>query len=122
VSIIAAIVTSTRPSTNQSVADQDYFRQQRDRNSFFIGKLPRAKTGEAKLHFIRRLEVNRVFDGVIILAVDAAYFVSGYEASNLGEHGVIGILGTDGVFRVGRTGESVLTGGSLSIRLRGVGA
>jgi hypothetical protein len=66
------IVTSTRPSANQSVADQDYFRQQRDSNSFFIGTLPRAKTGDAKLHFSRKLEVNGVFDGVVIVAVDAA--------------------------------------------------
>jgi hypothetical protein len=74
------IVASTRPSTDQSVADQDYFRQQIDSNRFFIGMLPRAKNGEANLHFSRRLQVNGVFDGVVIVAVDAAYFVSGYEA------------------------------------------
>jgi diguanylate cyclase (GGDEF)-like protein len=104
------IVDSTRPFQNQSVADRDYFRQQRDSNRFFIGKPSGENTGEAKLHFSHRLEVNGVFDGVVVVAVDAAYFVSGYEASSLGDHGVIGILGTDGVFRVRRTGDSVFTG------------
>jgi diguanylate cyclase (GGDEF)-like protein len=103
------IVDSTRPFENQSVVNQDYFREQRDSNRFFIGKPSRENTGEQKLHFSHRLEVNGVFDGVVVVAVDAAYFVSGYEASSLGEHGVIGILGTDGVFRVRRTGDSVST-------------
>ena len=104
------IMDSTSPLENQSIADRDYFRQQSDSNRFFIGKPSRESTGEAKLHFSRRLEVNGVFDGVVVVAVDAAYFVSGYEASSLGEHGVIGMLGTDGVFRVRRTGEAVFTG------------
>jgi hypothetical protein len=86
------IVDSTRPFENQSVVNQDYFREQRDSNRFFIGKPSRGNTGGQQLHFSHRLEVNGVFDGVVVVAVDAAYFVSGYEASSLGEHGVIGIL------------------------------
>jgi hypothetical protein len=50
------------------------------------------------------------FDGVVIVAIGADYFVSGYEATKLGEHGVLGFLGADGVFRVRRTGDSLFSG------------
>jgi hypothetical protein len=62
------IVDSTRPLESRSIADQDYFREQRDSNRFFIGKPFRENTGEAKLYFSRRLEANGVFDGVVVVA------------------------------------------------------
>ena len=42
-----------------------------------------------------------------MVSVDAAYFVSGYEDANLGEHGVLGLIGSDGIFLVRRSGETV---------------
>jgi diguanylate cyclase (GGDEF)-like protein len=48
--------------------------------------------------------------GAVIIKVDATYFVSGYNPSMLGKQGVLALLGTDGVFRVRRTGESVTAG------------
>jgi diguanylate cyclase (GGDEF)-like protein len=105
------IVDSTRPPGSRNVADQDYFRIQRDSETFFIGHLPRGLTGDAKLQLSRRLNTaNGTFDGVVIVAVEAAFFVSDYEVSKLGEHGVLGIVGTDGIFRVRRTGDSVFSG------------
>lgn len=109
------IVDSTRPDQRQSVADQDYFRQQRDVDSFFVGTIPRGDVGDSKLRFSRRLNTSDgTFDGIVIVAVDAAYFVSGYETSKLGEHGVLGLLGSDGIFRVRRTGDSVTFGNSAN--------
>jgi diguanylate cyclase (GGDEF)-like protein len=108
------IVESTRPLGTVSVADQDYFRKQRDSGSIVVGQLPRGATGEGKLPFTRRLSAaNGDFDGVVIVAVDAAFFVSGYDASKLGEHGVLGILGTDGIFRVRRSGDSMFSGDAI---------
>jgi diguanylate cyclase (GGDEF)-like protein len=108
------IVESTRPPEKLNIADQDTFRKQRDGEDFFIGQLPRGPTGEAKLQFSRRLNAsNGTFDGVVIVAVDANYFVSDYDLSKLGKHGVLGLLGADGVFRVRRTGDSVFSGEAL---------
>ena len=108
-----AIVDSTRPLERGSVADRDYFRMQRERALFFIGTLPRGPTGDAKLTFSHRLNAaNGAFDGVVMVAVDAAYFVSGYEPAKLGKHGVLGLLGVDGTFRVRRTGDSLYSGDS----------
>ena len=108
------IVDSTRPPQRRNVADRDYFQAQRDEGTYFIGQLPRGPTGEAKLPFSHRLvAANGEFDGVVIVAVDAAYFVSGYEQAKLGERGVLGLLGTDGVFRVRRSGDEVLSGDAI---------
>jgi diguanylate cyclase (GGDEF)-like protein len=106
-----AIVDSTRPSGQRDVSEQDYFREQLDADTFAMGNLPAGPTQDAKLAFSRRLSgPDGVFDGVAIVEVDAEYFVSGYESTKLGEQGVLGILGLDGVFRVRRTGDALFSG------------
>lgn len=105
------IIESTRPLKAMSVADQDYFRKQRDSGSILVGQLPRGVTGDGRLLFSQRLNSPKGdFDGVAMVAVDAAFFVSGYDTAKLGEHGVLGILGADGVVRVRRSGESMFSG------------
>jgi signal transduction histidine kinase len=105
------IVDSTRPGAPRNVADEDIFRKQRDSDTLVIGRVPRGPTGEAKMPFSRRLNTsNGEFDGIVIVSVDAAYFVSGYDPSKLGEHGVLSLLGTDGVSQVTRTGDALLSG------------
>lgn len=47
---------------------------------------------------------------VAVVEVDASYFVSGYEMSTLGDHGLLAVLGTDGIFRALRTGDDVSAG------------
>ena len=126
VSIVDAngvLVESTRPTEFDRAADRDIFLRQRDSDAFFVGRLPRGPTGEAKLQFSRRLTDSKgAFDGVVIVAVGADYFVSGYESAKLGEHGVIGLLGVDGVFRVRRTGDAVLSGDVIDYVATVVGA
>jgi diguanylate cyclase (GGDEF)-like protein len=48
--------------------------------------------------------------GAVLIAVDASYFVSGYDPSILGKEGVLALLGTDGVFRSRRTGDRLTAG------------
>ena len=105
------ITDSTRPYRGTGVGKRDYFLRQRDNDSFFVGQALRGAGEDSILRFSRRLNApNGGFDGVAIVAVDAAYFVSGYEVSSLGEHGVLGLMGADGTFRVRRTGNSVSYG------------
>jgi diguanylate cyclase (GGDEF)-like protein len=66
---------------------------------------------EWTLQFGRRLNTaDGSLAGTVLVAVDASYFVSGYEPSVLGNKGVLGLLGTDGVFRARRTGDKVTAG------------
>jgi diguanylate cyclase (GGDEF)-like protein len=105
------IQESTRALRERTITDQDAFLSQRDSDVFFVGRLPRGPTGEAQLQFSRRLnDANGAFDGVVIVSIGADYFVSGYEAAKLGGHGVLGLLGADGVFRVRRTGDTLVSG------------
>jgi diguanylate cyclase (GGDEF)-like protein len=117
-------VASTRPSESTNVADQDYFQMQRQSDALTVGRpVRRPGSGEWKLQFSRRLDsADGTFAGVVTVTVDAAYFASGYESSKLGDRGVLGILGTDGVFRVRRTGESVFAGDTVDYALAAPGA
>jgi diguanylate cyclase (GGDEF)-like protein len=106
-----AIVDSTRPGPQASVATEDYFLGQRGGATLLVGRVGRGAGTDAQVHFSRRLNgADGAFDGIVIVAVDAAYFVSGYETSTLGEQGVLGLLGTDGIYRVRRTGQRVSYG------------
>ena len=106
------VVASTRGTAWPNVAGEAYFQIQRQTESFAID-IPRRDpgSGEWKLQFSRRIDApDGTFSGIVVVAVDAAYFVSAYEASKLGERGVLGILGTDGVFRVRRSAEKISAG------------
>ena len=118
-----AIVESTRATAVTNVAEEDAYRKPRDNEAFFVGQLPQGPTGDAKLQFSRRLSTpSGAFDGVVVVAVDANFFVSGYEPAKLGQHGVLGLLGMDGVFRVERTGDFVVSGDAIDYAATVAGA
>jgi len=117
------IQESTRAIRQPSVAGQEAFRQQRDGDIFFVGQLPRGPTGDAQLQFSRRLTDSKgTFDGVVMVSVGADYFVSGYDPAKWGKHGVIGLLGSDGVFRVRRTGDALFSGDRIDLASAVAGA
>ncbi|MDF1831014.1 MAG: EAL domain-containing protein [Porticoccaceae bacterium] len=106
------IINSTRAFEKHNVSDQDYFRQQLKFDQLASGQPwqdPYSRTW--KLTFSRKINTPEgAFAGIVFTSVEASYFVSGYEESKLGELGALGILGTDGIFRVRRTGEKVVSG------------
>ncbi len=78
--------------------------------SMVVGKPQQHPDGDETLYFARRFERENNRHGLVMLMVDASYFVSGYDPSALGEQGVLGIVGTDGVFRARRSGDTVSVG------------
>jgi diguanylate cyclase (GGDEF)-like protein len=106
------VVASTHPAALTQIGDQDYFRVQLPSDSFAVSRpLKSGGSRDWTLHFSRRLSAaDGGFAGIVSIAVDAAFFVSGYEPSKLGEQGVLGILGTDGIFRARRSGETMSAG------------
>jgi diguanylate cyclase (GGDEF)-like protein len=108
------IVDSTRVLGGSDVTQRDYFRSQLEHDAFFIGKPPPGSPAHSTLQFSRRLNsADGAFDGIAIVSVDASYFVSGYDGARLGEHGVLGIIGTDGIIRVRRTGDAEISGEAI---------
>lgn len=97
-----------------NVSDQLYFQHHLENNNgtAFVGKATRnPANGEWVLQFSRRLnQSDDSFDGIAILAVDPGYFSSGYEVSRMHAQGVIALLGSDGEFRVKRSGDDVSSG------------
>lgn len=105
---------ATPDYTMPSVADEPYFKAQRalDTGTVYVGKASFNKeTGLWALQFSRRLNApDGSFDGVAVVAVDPAYFTSGYERSRMGALGMVGLLGPEGEFRVKRSGDDVSSG------------
>jgi diguanylate cyclase (GGDEF)-like protein len=106
-----AVVASTRSAEAPSPASPS-FQQSIPKEVLWIDQ-PRkvASSGEWSLQFGRALRAaDGSLAGAVLIAVDASYFVSGYDASILGRKGVLALLGTDGVFRARRTGDNVTAG------------
>ncbi len=71
----------------------------------------RGRDEEWLLHFALGYSIGSEKSvGTVAVEVPAGYFVSGYELSVMGKHGVLGLLGTDGIFRVRRTGDTLAVG------------
>jgi diguanylate cyclase (GGDEF)-like protein/PAS domain S-box-containing protein len=110
-------VASNPRALSISVADQGYFKfhQERDSGATFVSPALRdAANSEWHLHFTRRLDdVDGNFAGIVIVETDPAYFTSSYERSRLGERGMLGLVGSDGVVRALRTGDKMSFGQRL---------
>ncbi|MDO7895917.1 sensor histidine kinase [Pseudomonas citrulli] len=111
----AGLVASTRANETEGGDDAQDLRTLRHNDALLISRpWQNPLNGEWRLRFSRRLNAtDGGFAGVARVEVDATYFVSSYDASKLGEQGVFGLLGTDGVFRVRRTGETVQAGDTV---------
>lgn len=110
------VVASTQAPEVPNIAGQSIFQAQRQHDTFAVGPArPGKGPGEWKLQFSRRLNTaDGGFSGVVMITVDASYFVSVYETSRMGVDGVLGILGTDGVFRVRRSGDRLSAGDAVN--------
>ncbi len=103
------ILESTDPKEITHIIDQNLYlnRDQADVMSIVLPP-PDSDAEDGHLHFRRRLSASDgKSSGMVIVSVDADYFVSGYEGANLGEHGMLGIIGNDDIFLVRRSGETV---------------
>ncbi|HKT73841.1 MAG TPA: EAL domain-containing protein [Steroidobacteraceae bacterium] len=110
------VTASTRPAEALPSASSDYLAALRDSDALWVDQPRRNQASqEWTLQFGRRLNTaDGGFAGAVLLAVDASYFVSGYDMAQLGIHGMLGLLGTDGIFRARRTGETLSAGDAVN--------
>lgn len=108
------VITSTGPRTAGDVSRQDYFIGARREDAFFIARPKRSGAEDTRLIFSRRLDrADGGFAGVVFISTDAEYFVSSYEPMKLGEHGMLALVGADGIVRARRIGSEVTAGDRL---------
>jgi diguanylate cyclase (GGDEF)-like protein/PAS domain S-box-containing protein len=107
-----SVVASTRQGGSADPTAPAFFSGPAHNDRIWVSPpQPDPITGEPLLKFSRSMPAaDGVFADVITVSVAAAYFVSNYEASKMGEQGAIGLLGTDGVFRSLRVGEVISSG------------
>jgi diguanylate cyclase (GGDEF)-like protein len=119
------IVAHNGLSQSDSVAAQRYFQvhQERDSGAFFVSQTTGdgLSDDDSHMYFTRRWnDTAGNFSGVAIVAVHPAYFTSGYERSRLGQRGVLGLFGNDGVVRIMRSGDTVSWGGPAPVAVTSV--
>jgi hypothetical protein len=106
-----AVVASTRPAAAPSVAEPGFLQALHSDTLWIDQPRKNGASGEWTLQFGRGLNAaDGSLAGAVLVAVDASYFVSGYDPSILGKKGVLALLGTDGVFRARRTGDRLTAG------------
>ncbi len=107
-----SVVASTAPDATGSLAGRDVFRRARETGDLVLGA-PRPVEGTGQWQVTLALPVtgeDDTFAGIVAVTADADYLVSGYDARAMGEDGVLGLVGTDGVFRARRSGDRVSAG------------
>ncbi|WP_343722518.1 sensor histidine kinase [Herbaspirillum seropedicae] len=112
VSIVDAqgdVVLSSKPFTPVNLADREHVQvhMQGGQDQLFISKPVLGRVSKKwSLQITRR--INRPdggFGGVVVVSMDPQYFTRLYHQIDVGHHGVITLVGADGVARVRRTGD-----------------
>jgi PAS domain S-box-containing protein len=102
-------------SVRTNVADRDPFQVLRRNatNDLFIGKPMRESSPDRWVIQLAR-RVNKPdgsFAGVVFAAINTAYFTRLYQRDDLGEHGLITLVGrSDGIVRATRIGDKATSG------------
>ncbi|MCA1798322.1 MAG: EAL domain-containing protein [Xanthomonadaceae bacterium] len=112
-----AVIESTRPLPDTSVAGMDFFEQQRDYDSPVVGMPWRdPATGGSLLPFSYRVSAaDGAFAGIAVVLVDPEFFVASFDQARIGTHGRIGLLGADGFCRILRQGGASSSGSQVDI-------
>jgi len=91
-----------------NLADREHFlfHRRHATQDVFIGKPLRGRvSGKWSFHLSRRIDKpDGSFGGIVIAALDPAYFTGFYEQANLGAEGFVMLVGTDGIARARKVG------------------
>ena len=119
-------ILSSVPTGAVNYADRDYFKHhQANRNDEFHISVPLLgrNFGTWQIPLSRRLsKPDGTFAGVVVIAIKPEYFTDLYQRAEIGNLGMVSLVGTDGVTRARRVGtkSSVgenIRGGPLFIEL-----
>ena len=108
------VMASTRKLPSGFVGEKS-FKDSPGGDSLMISRPSRGPDGEWQLHFGRHLFApSGSIQGLVTVSIRASHFVRGYDRAKLGQQGVLGIIGSDGMFRIRRTGDKLYFDGSVT--------
>lgn len=111
------LVAGSQATGRVNIADRDHFKVHvnQDEDKLFIGKpLLGRVSNRWTVHMSRRLNnKDGSFAGVVVVSMDPSYFTNFYNRMDLGENGLLSVLGQDGVFRARRTGGRTEMGATV---------
>ena len=105
--------SSTLPDFKPAfLGDRRYFLAQKNASNDQLhieAPLLSRMSGINVVNFSRRLlDANGDFDGIVLVSVGIGFFTANYDATILGAHGLLGLMGEDRILSVVRIGENVL--------------
>lgn len=112
-------ILSNLPNHKQmDLSDREHFRvhKEKDTNQLYISKpiLGRA-SGKWSIQMTRRInKPDGSFGGVVVISVDPFYFSDFYRGVDLGQGGVVSLVGFDGITRARRAGENMTVGQNVT--------
>lgn len=101
------VISST--DTGYSCTSNQNFLDEIQQTDALVISNPR-ESAEPALSFGRQLSKDGSTAGAVVITVEPAYFVSGYEVQKYGSKGLNGLLGEDGIFRALRIGDTITAG------------
>lgn len=108
------IASNRQLTTSVNVADRDFFRRLVAGNGSALDiSQAAASPGSDRpaLYLSRRLDLgDGTFGGVVVVAIDPAYLTTFYDQSPYRQHGMLAILGLNGVYRMRRSGDRIYGG------------
>jgi len=114
----ADVILSTKPFKPINLADRDHIKvhMQSAGAGLYISKpLLGRVSGKWSLQMTRRIDgPDGAFKGVVIASMDPGYFTSLYKKVDVGQQGVISLVGDDGVVRVRHVGMNDAMGQDIS--------
>lgn len=113
-----SVLVSTRPPGAVPTLDMSALRRMPAADALLVSQ-PRFDAGNQQwwLDFSIALHTldDSAINGAVTVSADAEYFVSGYDTGQLGENGLLAVIGTDGNFRVRRSGDESSFGGTDAV-------
>lgn len=112
------IVASSQAVPQVNYADRDHFKVHALRNTdeLYINKPVLGRISHTwQVPMSRRIDKpDGTFGGVVVLSVDPGYFTRFYRKADLGEQGLVMLVGLDGIARARRVGRVVSFGDDMS--------
>lgn len=112
------VLMTDRPLPRSNVADREHFKvhMTEDTNKLFISKPVLGRSsGKWSVQFTRRInKPDGSFGGIVVSSLDPNYFSDFYSSLDLGDGGVAGLVGMDGIVRARRSGNDSTIGQDIS--------